>query len=45
MQAHTRDIKEQRLRARTLAQRTAHEIGADVTEQRLRERDEMIKGR
>jgi hypothetical protein len=43
--ASTRELRAQRARQRSLSKRTPHERAADVTQQRLRERDEMLKGR
>lgn len=41
----TREIRAYRARVRAASKRTMRDKATDVTEQRLRERDELIKGR
>jgi len=43
--AQTRDVRDRRARALSLANRTPQQKAAEVTEQRLRQRDEIVKGR
>ena len=42
---HTREIRAYRARVRAASKRTMQDKATDVTEQRLRQRDEMLKGR
>ena len=43
--AQTRDVRDRRARARSIANRTPQQKAIEVTEQRLRQRDEIVKGR
>jgi len=43
--AQTRDVRERRATARSIAKRTPQQKAAEVTEQRLRQRDEIAKAR
>ena len=43
--AQTRDVRDRRARALSLANRTPQQKAAEVTEQRLRQWDEIVKGR
>lgn len=45
LEAHTYDVRAYRARVRSARKRSPHEKASDITEQRLRARDELLKGR